>query len=185
MSGPLTCDQGAGQLVLVDVQEKLCSAMPPGDLARLLKNCATLLQSAALLEVPAIVTEQYPKGLGVTHAELTPFLNATPRVEKTCFSCGDEPAFRQKLQGDRPQIILAGMESHICVLQTALQLQAAGKQVFVVEDAVLSRHPDNKANALARLRQAGVIVTNMESVVFEWLKVAQGDAFKQISRPIR
>lgn len=185
MSGPLTCDQGAGQLVLVDVQEKLCSAMPPADLAKLLKNCATLLQSAALLEVPAIVTEQYPKGLGTTHAELTPFLNATPRVEKTCFSCCDEPEFRQKLQGDRPQIILAGMESHICVLQTALQLQAAGKQVFVVEDAVLSRHPDNKANALARLRQAGGIVTNTESVVFEWLKVAQGDAFKQISRLIR
>jgi nicotinamidase-related amidase len=77
------------------------------------------------------------------------------------------------------------MEAHICVLQTALQLQATGRQVFVVEDAVLSRKPDNKANALARLRQAGVIVTSTESVAFEWLRVAEGDAFKQISRLVR
>jgi nicotinamidase-related amidase len=81
--------------------------------------------------------------------------------------------------------MLAGMEAHICVLQTALQLQESGKQVFVVEDAVISRDPANKTNALLRLRQAGVIVSNTESVVFEWLKVAEGDAFKQISRLIR
>ena len=77
------------------------------------------------------------------------------------------------------------MEAHICILQTALQLQESGRQVFVVEDAVLSRREANKQNALARLRQAGVIVTNTESVVFEWLKVAEGDAFKQISKLVR
>ena len=185
MTPALTSDRNASQLVLVDLQEKLCGAMPPAELASVLKNCGILLQAARLLDIPAIVTEQYPKGLGPTHAELLPWADHAARVGKTCFSCADEPAFRNKLNGDRPQIVLAGMESHICVLQTALQLRALGKQPFVVEDAVLSRNPVNKANALARLRQAGIIVSNTESVVFEWLKVAEGDAFKQISRLIR
>ena len=185
MNRTMTSDRNASQLVVIDVQEKLCGVMPPAELASTLKNCGILLQAARLLEIPALLTEQYPKGLGPTHAELEPFLENIPRVEKTCFSCCDEAAFRNKLSGDRPQVILTGMESHICVLQTALQLQALGKQVFVVEDAVLSRNPAHKANALARLRQVGVIVSNTESVVFEWLKVAEGDAFKQISRLIR
>ena len=77
------------------------------------------------------------------------------------------------------------MEAHICVLQTALDLQAQGKTVFVVEDAVVSRNPQNKANALNRLRQAGVVITNTESVVFEWLGKAEGDAFKKISQLVR
>jgi nicotinamidase-related amidase len=173
------------QLVLIDVQEKLCGAMPPEALHDLLRNCAILLQASRLLEIPVIHTEQYPKGLGATHADLGSWLDSGSRVEKLCFSCSESPAFRNHLHGDRPQLILAGMEAHICVLQTALQLQATGRQVFVVEDAVLSRKPENKANALARLRQAGVIVTSTESVVFEWLRIAEGDAFKQISRLVR
>jgi len=185
MTTALTSERQASQLVVIDVQEKLCGAMPPDALESILKNCGVLLQAARLLEIPAIVTEQYPQGLGPTRGELMPFMEHVPRVEKTCFSCCDEAAFRTRLSGDRRQIILAGMETHICVLQTALQLLALGKQVFVAEDAVLSRNPAHKANALARLRQAGVIVSNTESVVFEWLKVAGGDAFKQISRLIR
>jgi nicotinamidase-related amidase len=87
--------------------------------------------------------------------------------------------------GDKPQIVLLGMETHICVLQTALDLLARGKQVFIVEDAVISRNPEHKQNALQRLRQAGCVVTNTESVIFEWLRVAEGDAFKTISKLIR
>ena len=83
------------------------------------------------------------------------------------------------------RVILAGMEAHICILQTAFDLLAQGKTVFVVEDAVISRNPENKLNALNRMRQAGVIITNTESLVFEWLAVAQGDAFKTISQLIR
>ncbi|HQR60165.1 MAG TPA: isochorismatase family protein [Methylophilaceae bacterium] len=175
----------ASQLVLIDVQEKLSGVMPAAPLQELLRSCALLLQASRLLEVPVIYTEQYPKGLGATHADLGIWLDSGSRVEKICFSCYEEPAFRNKLHGDRSQILLAGMEAHICILQTALQLQTMGKQVFVVEDAVISRKPENKVNALARLRQAGVIVTNTESVVFEWLRVAEGDAFKQISRLVR
>ena len=170
------------QLVVVDVQEKLAPAMPAGDLQLLVKHCGILLQAAALLEIPVLHTEQYPKGLGPTLAEL-----AMPgaAIEKTVFSCCAEPRFCRQLTGDRPQVVLAGMEAHICILQTALALQADGRQVFVVEDAVLSRNAVNKANAMSRLRHAGVVVTDTESVVFEWLGKAEGDAFKQISRLVR
>lgn len=173
------------QLVIVDVQERLCSVMSAEAMPAIIKHAEILLQAARLLNVPIVVSEQYPKGLGHTVEALMAHVTGDDVIEKTCFSCADSEHFNSKLSAGRPQIILAGMESHICVLQTALQLQSAGKQVFVVEDAVISRNPQNKANALYRLRHAGVIVTNTESVVFEWLKVAEGDAFKTISRLVR
>ena len=172
-------------LVIIDMQERLASAMPGDALQNVVKNCGILLQAAALFEVPALYTEQYPKGLGKTHPDLMQWLSAKPRVEKTAFSSCDEPTFCRQLTSDRPQVVLAGMEAHICILQTALALQAMGRLVFVAEDAVLSRSPSNKANALDRLRQAGIVVSNTESIVFEWLGAAEGEAFKQISRLIR
>lgn len=185
MSIASLCTRGLSQFAVVDVQEKLCGVMEPQALQDMVKNCSILLQAAQLLEIPVLHTEQYPKGLGPTLTALGAWLKPEAAVEKTCFSCCDESTFRARLHRDRSQIILAGMEAHICILQTALQLQESGRQVFVVEDAVLSRRDANKQNALTRLRQAGVIVTNTESVVFEWLKVAEGDAFKQISKLIR
>ena len=173
------------RLVIVDMQDKIAGVMPAEAMGKVVKHCNILLQSAALLEIPALYTEQYPQGLGATLPSVAEGLKQSPRVEKTTFSCCAEPTFCRQLTSDRPQIILAGMEAHICILQTALQLQESGRQIFVVEDAVLSRRDANKQNALARLRQAGVIVTNTESVVFEWLKVAEGDAFKQISKLVR
>lgn len=172
-------------LAVIDVQEKLCSAMALEAMQAVLKNCAILLQAAELLEIPAFYTEQYPKGLGSTHADLAQHLTNKPRIEKTVFSSCDERRFCLQLTSDRPQIVLAGMEAHICILQTALALQAMGRQVFVAEDAVLSRNESNKANAMSRLRHAGIIVSNTESIVFEWLGKAEGDAFKQISKLIR
>jgi len=172
------------QLVIIDVQERLSTVMQPEALASVVKNSSILLQAAKLLEVPVICTEQYPRGLGPTLPELQQHLHQ-PAIEKTCFSCADEKNFVASLNHQRPQIVLAGMEAHICVLQTALQLQHLGYQPFVVEDAVISRNPENKANALSRMRHAGVIVTNTESVVMEWQEIAEGDAFKQISRLIR
>ena len=177
--------ESQSHLVIIDVQERLCGVMEQTALASVVRNYAILLQAAKLLTIPTLYTEQYPKGLGVTLPELTQHLTPQAAIEKTSFSCHDVPEFRAKLRGDRPQMVLAGMESHICVLQTALQLQQSGKQVFVVEDAVISRQEAHRQNALQRLRQAGVIVTNTESVVFEWLKVAEGDAFKQIIRLVR
>jgi nicotinamidase-related amidase len=177
------CNQS--QLVVIDMQEKLAAAMPVDAMQAIIKNCSILLQAAALLEVPVLYTEQYPKGLGHTMPELKPLLEASLPIEKTVFSSCEEPRFCRQLTSDRPQVILAGMEAHICVLQTALQLQQMGRQVFVVEDAVLSRSAANKTNALKRLRHAGVIISNTESVVFEWLGRAEGEVFKQITRLVR
>lgn len=185
MGSPHLADRNRSQLVLVDIQEKLCAAMPADGLTDVLKHCAILLQAAALLEIPCLYTEQYPKGLGPTHGALMPWLTQAPRIEKTAFSCLAVPAFRTRLIADRTQIVLVGMEAHICILQTALDLLHDGYQVIVLEDAVLSRNPVNRSNALARLRAAGVIVSTTESTVFEWLNCAEGDAFKQISRLVR
>jgi len=177
-------DRNQSQLVIVDMQTKLSSVMTD-HIADVVKNCAILLQSAALLEIPTIFTEQYPKGLGATLPELTQYIPSKKAIEKTAFSCCGEPAFARQLLGDHSQVILAGMEAHICVLQTALDLLAQGKTVFVLEDAVISRNPENKRNALNRMREAGVVISNTESLVFEWLGVAEGDAFKKISQLVR
>lgn len=170
---------------MIDIQTRLTAAMPQETMQAAIRNSEILATAAKLLEVPALLTEQYPKGLGHTVPELLALLPNVHAVEKTVFSCMAEPAFSRQLTGDRPQLILAGIEAHICVLQTAMDLISAGKQVYVAEDAVVSRNPANKANALARMRDAGCIVTNTESIVFEWLGKAEGDAFKAISKLIR
>lgn len=173
------------QLVIIDMQVKLASVMPKDAIQVAIKNCGILAQAANLLNVPIIVTEQYPKGLGETLPEISQHLASTKAIAKTAFSAYGEPKFRQQLQRDKSTIILTGMEAHICVLQTALALQTNGKQVFVVEDAIISRDHANKANALARMRDAGCVVSNTESIVFEWLGDANHDAFKAISKLIR
>lgn len=161
--------------------------MPPDAMQAVTRNCSLLVQSAALLEIPTIFTEQYPKGLGPTLPELAELLSGKPRIEKTAFACCDEPTFCRHLSKDKPHIILAGMEAHICILQTALRLkqQDPARQIFIAEDAVISRNSSARMNAMERLRHAGVIVSNSESIVFEWLGKAEGDVFKQVSRLLR
>lgn len=184
MNSALIVNRDQSQLVLVDMQTKLGSVMPES-LAAVVKHCAILLQAANLLEISTIVTEQYPKGLGNTLPALAAHLNGKKAVDKTAFSCCGEPTFNRQLLRDHGHIVLAGMEAHICILQTALDLLEQGKTVFVVEDAIISRNPANKLNAINRLREAGAVISNTESVVFEWLGVAEGDAFKKISQLIR
>lgn len=185
MNRAAICSRDESQLVIIDIQQRLCGTMEPTSLQTVIRNCGILLQAAKTLDVPALYTEQYPQGLGATLPQLVQWLPPDNRVEKTSFSCCEESEFCAHLDDTRPQIVLAGMEAHICILQTALQLQEMHHRVFVVEDAVISRSPAHKVNALERLRQAGVVVTNTESVVFEWLKVAEGDNFKTISKLIR
>ncbi|MES2012342.1 MAG: hydrolase [Pseudomonadota bacterium] len=181
----LMAKAGLSQLVIIDMQTRLTAAMPLEAMQAAIKNSEILVTAAAMLEVPILFTEQYPKGLGHTVPELLALLPNAHAVEKTVFSCVAAPTFSRQLSGDRSQLILAGIEAHVCVLQTALDLISAGKQVYVAEDAVVSRNPANKANALARMRDAGCIITNTESIVFEWLGKAEGDAFKAISKLIR
>jgi isochorismate hydrolase len=176
---------GLSQLLIVDVQTRLIGVMPEADMAACLKQSGILAQAAALLAVPIILTEQYPKGLGHTDPALMAHLTGVLPVEKIAFSCMAEAKVKRQFSRDRSQIVLAGMEAHICILQTAMDLMSMGKQVYVAEDAIISRQPANKANAIARMREAGCIISNTESIVFEWLGRAEGDAFKAISKLIR
>ena len=173
------------QLAIIDVQVKLAPAMLADAMPSVTKNIGLLAQAAQLLQVPILITEQYPKGLGVTLPEITRYTLPAKALAKTVFSAYQLPAFRQQCVRDKPQVILTGMEAHICILQTALDLIEAGKQVFVVEDAVISRTLANKTNAIARMRDAGCVIANTESVLFEWLGKAEGDAFKTIAQLIR
>lgn len=173
------------QLVIVDVQEKLASAMPKEIVNKLVKRCELIVTAASELDIPYICTEQYPKGLGKTLTSMLPFLADAKFVEKSVFNCMDEPVFSRCLVKTRPQIFLMGMEAHICILQTALSLIESGKDVFVIEDAIISRNILNKQNAIYRLRQAGCIITNIESVVFEWVQSADNGAFKKIAPLIK
>lgn len=180
---PGLCHAGSAQLVVVDVQERLAAAMPEADRARVLRNLGILIETARILDVPVLATEQYPRGLGPSEPEVASRLPAgAPVLEKTSFSCCGAEGFNASLDpGARPQVVLSGMEAHVCVMQTAFELRNQGFQVFVVEDAVCSRDPRNHANALARLRQGGISVPSTESVVFEWLGNARHPYFKAVS----
>ena len=173
------------QLVIIDMQEKLSIVMPKEVINKIIKRCELLITVANELGVPQICTEQYPKGLGPTLSKMIPFLSEAKFVEKNVFACTEEPIFLRYLIKTRPQIFLLGMETHICVLQTAIGLINSGKDVFIIEDAVVSRNIQNKQNALQRLREAGCFITNTESVVFEWMKTSEHEAFKKIAPLIK
>ena len=173
------------QLVIIDMQEKLSTAMPKEVINKIVKRCELLITVANELNIPQICTEQYPNGLGRTLSSMMPFLSEAKFVEKNVFACTEEPIFLRYLIKTRPQIFLLGMEAHICVLQTALGLINSGKDVFIIEDAVVSRNIQNKQNALHRLREAGCFITNTESVVFEWLKTSENEVFKKVAPLIK
>lgn len=181
------CNAATSQLVVIDIQERLASAMPEKVMQGVIANTGILLQAANLLDVAVIRSEQYPKGLGETRHEIQAHVSdKTACIEKTCFACSGSSDFTNRLSKlRRPQVILTGIETHVCVLQTAIELAEDGFQVFVVEDAVCSRNKHNHKNAIKRLRDAGIIISNTESVVFEWLRDAKHEHFKAISRLIK
>lgn len=182
-----TCDAAQSQLIVVDIQTKLGEVMPAKVLSRVIENTKLLLTTAERLQIPVLVSEQYPAGLGPTVPEVSENLpKAATHIEKTHFSCAGPDNFETHFNttGLR-QVIVTGMEAHVCVLQTAMDLNKQGLQVFVVGDAVCSRRLDNYQNALARLVQIGVIVTAAESVVFEWLRDARHEHFKEIADLLR
>jgi nicotinamidase-related amidase len=172
------------QLLVVDVQERLVPAMEPE--RPFVAACATLLRAADALEIPAIASEQYPKGLGRTVPELADLVPQPHRYEKMEFSCYANMGIRQALAGvNRSQVVLAGIEAHVCVLQTALNLTAAGNAVFVVTDATASRRPESREVAFRRMAGAGVTLVTLEMVLFEWLRSAADPEFRAVSKLIR
>jgi len=179
-------DAANSVVVIVDVQERLMAAMPNGVKSRIIEQATILLTAANVLSVPVLVTEQYPNGLGPTEQALTEQLKSDASIiEKTCFSCVQSEEFSTKLeQTERKKVVLIGMETHICILQTALDLLGKGYQVYVLEDGVSSRSKTNQYNALQRLRASGVVISNVESTLFEWIGDAKHPEFKTLAKLI-
>ncbi len=179
----LKADQS--QVLLIDMQEKLFPAIRDNEL--LLKQTRFLLSSGVILGIPVKYTEHYPKGLGPTLPELTTCLpEGSPRFEKIHFSCWEEPGFNTFFHKEgRSQVILAGIESHICVFSTAMQLLNVGYDVVVASDAIGSRNPDHKNSAIENLLHAGAAVLPVESIVYQMLEKAGTPAFKQILSAIK
>lgn len=171
-------------LVAVDYQEKLLPHIHGRD--ALLRKATLLLESAGVLGIPVLLTEQYPKGLGKTVPEVARLMGDSPAVEKTCFSCAGEPEFMRRFAAvARKQAVIIGVETHVCVAQTAVELAARGFQVFIAADACGSRHPADADLGLRRMEAAGVVVTGAEAVVFEWLRRAGTEEFKKVSGLIK
>lgn len=167
-------------LLHIDLQQKLLPAIDQGQTA--LTNAAWLTAIARRLEVPVGATVQYPKGLGPLASELASQLRPAETVEKIHFSAVRDGCLDRLAGFERRQIVVTGSETHVCVLQTVLDLHHRGKQVFVVADAVGSRLATDKQLALERLRDAGVSIVSREMVAFEWLQKAGTEVFREISR---
>ncbi|MGB1547986.1 MAG: hydrolase, partial [Alphaproteobacteria bacterium] len=171
-------------LLIVDIQEKFVPAIH--DFNHMLRNGILLMGAAARLDVPMLMSEQYPQGLGRTIPDLATLYTGGKPFEKTCFSCSEEPGFLPKLaEFQSKQVVLIGIETHVCILQTALGLRAAGYDAFVVADAVSSRTPKNHELGLARARDNGVEIVSAEMVLFEWLHRSVTDEFRELSKLVR
>jgi nicotinamidase-related amidase len=173
--------------LLIDFQEALARAMPAEVMPRVARNTQILLTAARRLGLPVLATEQYPKGLGRTIPDLQPLLEGSEIVEKLSFSCVRAPALAAELERIRPRntVIVAGMETHVCVYQTVLDLRARGLEVQVPRDAVASRHRENWETGLALMERAGAVITSTETVVFQLLERAGTEEFKELSRLVR
>jgi nicotinamidase-related amidase len=170
-------------LLVIDIQGKLASLMY--EKQRLYDNAARMIRGAGVLGIDVICTEQYPDGLGSTVPEIAEHLNVEA-IPKLAFSCCGEEAFVTALKHTGcTQVLLIGIETHICVYQTAMDLLAGGYEVYVVSDAVSSRTESNRQLGLQRLKDAGAVMTGVEMALFEILKVAKGDQFKQIARIVK
>ncbi len=171
-------------LVIVDIQERLAVAMSEKE--RVIANTLHLIEAAKLLGVPLLVTEQYPKGLGPTVPEVRNAVQEYAPIEKITFSCCGEGFFTEAVEETgKKQIILVGMETHVCVLQTCIDLLNAEYDVHVVADAICSRTDANYRTALEFMRDAGAVITCTETVLFQLLVKAGTEEFKAISKRIK
>ena len=168
-------------LLLVDVQEKLTPHVL--DQEEIVARCEWLLKLANRMGVPVLVSEQYPSGLGSTLPNFAPYYDRAKVIEKIHFSCAQEPNYLQALkQYSKNQVVIVGIETHVCVLQTAMELKSSGKEVFVVVDAVSSRKGLDRKYALKRMKQAGIHLVTSEMVFFEWVRKAGSPEFKALSK---
>lgn len=167
-------------LLVVDMQGRLMPAIDDGD--GVTARVRRLLDAATLLDVPILLTEQNAKGLGSTIADLNP--DSFNVAQKMTFDACRAPDFFTHLP-DRPEIVVAGCESHVCVLQTVLGLLDAGKRVYLVRDAIGSRHLENKETAIRRMEKHGAEVVTSEMVIFEWLATAEHPRFRDLVKLVK
>ncbi len=177
-------DVGRSCLVVVDIQERLLPAMQGAE--ALVRNARILMETARMLDVPMLASEQYPEGLGATTADVAELFSPGCVAEKIHFSCMADTDFTARLAAlDRPQCVVCGIEAHVCVLQTCAGMLKAGYEVFVVADATSSRTPENHRLGMERLRAMGVQVVATEMVCFEWLHRSDAEAFRAVSKLVK
>ena len=175
-------------LLLVDVQERLVAAMPAEAASRLAKNARLLVEAAAVVGVPILASEQYPKGLGPTIGPLGARLRelGVQPFDKLDFDASSEPRLSRALALSQARnVVVLGMETHVCVFQTARELVRRGYGTHVVADACASRTEENRAIGLRLCERAGAFVTSAETVAFDWVERAGTDAFRAVSRLVR
>lgn len=175
--------QGNSIFLIIDVQEKLVNMLEESCVK---DSCVKLAKTASILNLPVIISEQYPKGLGQTIQEIKDACVFADYIEKTSFSIYNQDDFVELLKSkNKKQVILFGIETHICVLQTAFDLVNNGYEVFVVKDACGSRNQQNKDMALNRMQQKGVQILSLEMVLFELLKSSKHEKFKEVQALIK
>lgn len=177
-------DATQSQLLVIDIQERLLPVMNEPE--PMIANSSRLMAGARLADVPVTVSEQYPRGLGPTIPEIAENASAEEILAKVHFSCAGDAGLSKRLNvAGRKQLVLCGIEAHVCVLQSALGFLAQGYDVFVVADAITSRVPESVRLAEARLRAAGVCLVNVEMVLFEWTGQADSKVFREMRKLIQ
>ncbi|MFC2069066.1 hydrolase [Chloroflexota bacterium] len=171
-------------LIVIDIQEKLSRVIYQRE--KLISDLQKLIKGIQVLEVPIIATEQYPQGLGPTIQEIASLLTNIPPLPKISFSCYVDEKFLKEFELlNRKQVIVCGIESHVCVYQTVSDLVNAGYETHVVTDATSSRTPENRQIGFDMMKQIGAHLTNTETILFELLRVAKGEKFKIISQIVK
>ncbi len=174
----------ASVFLVIDVQARLAPAI--SNRRDIVRNIETLGHAATRLGIPVLASEHYPSGLGATVAELDAVIPPAARFEKITFSCLGAQDFRKRLEAlDRPQVVVAGCEAHVCVMQTAISLAEAGYRTYLVADATGSRDPANAEAAMARMARAGIEAVTTEMVVFEWLERADRPEFRDLLQLVK
>ena len=171
-------------LVVIDVQGTLAQKMH--DKPSFIENLKKLIKGAQILNVPILVTEQIPQKLGPTLPEIAALFPDFQPIPKASFSCCGEPEFMKKFNAiGRTQILLAGIEAHVCVYQTAIELKSLGCEVHLLADCVSSRTAENKLTAIERMKTEGVKLTTAEMALFELMKIAEGDKFREMVKVVK
>jgi nicotinamidase-related amidase len=170
--------------VVIDIQEKLLPHIHEGE--NILQNCLKLIDGIQILSLPIIITQQYTRGLGATVPSIVQKFSDFSYIEKISFSCYESQGFKEKIMHyGKKNIILCGIEAHVCVQQTCLDMLAAGLNPIIIEDCVSSRKPNDKHYAIERMRQDGACISTLEGILFEMTRSAANEIFKKISGVVK